>query len=258
MELAYIEKLGVIHEIADVWYDVGLKKLEALGADFTKLTARNTALARIHLPFDHEFNQRGNWVAHEIVFGLDGMNPVLLLEPGPVFYNPENIAQANKNGQDFYIDNPQLVLPSGIKIFGKQWDEALVALVREEKELLKRREITPFELRTFELPSSENFRIETQELTKIHTDRIKDLDYFYTLSESAQVAVVLFKDQVRRYAEEILLRSLILNMPVILPRRGILDKDHPYAQPLWLGSLSIGCGSCIVGCVCGNWMRGVL
>src|SRR3989338_8779691 len=104
MEPLFIPDLGYIHEESDVWYDVGLKRLQEKGIDFLKITARNTALARLQAPFDHEINKRGNWLAQEIVFGLPGVtNPVIILGAGPAYWNPEELAAAYKKSVNLLI-----------------------------------------------------------------------------------------------------------------------------------------------------------
>lgn len=36
-----------------------------------------------------------------------------------------------------------------------------------------------------------------------------------------------------------------------------LSTPRSFDEALWMDSLRLGCGSCIVGCVCGTWMHGI-
>jgi hypothetical protein len=247
--------LGVVHEVRDAWYDEGLAALAEDGASFLDYTARNSAYARRRLPLEHDLNARGNWVAAEIAFGLPGLDhPLLVLGPGPVYANPRHARRAYEEGRELDLREPTLELPAEVRRWGDSWDVALARLCRAEHELLARGEARPSELRVLELPHAENFFIESEELAALDENAGDDLGRFAALAPPLQVAALVFGDQGPRYARDVLLPAMVLNLVVMLPQQ---PAPHPYAQPLWLGSVTPGCGSCLVGCVCGSWMRGL-
>ncbi len=253
-ELGIVKGLGQIYEIDKVWYDEGLEKLRSIGANFEKITARNIAFARNNVPIDHHLNRRGNWIVEEIVFGLNGIkNPVIILKNGPVYCNAKKAAEATKSHGPFYIDEPELEMSDQIRRIESRWDRALTKINKSEMKLLKEGEMNPMQLQTFQLPRNETFRLEVEELVKIDIDKLSDPEYFNSLSGEMQTAAILLKDQVNEYANKVLRKRNIM-MPVMILEN---KETRAHAQPLWIGSATPGCGSCIVGCICGNWMRGV-
>jgi hypothetical protein len=143
--------------------------------------------------------------------------------------------------------------------WGDSWDVALARLCRAKRQLLARGDTSPGELRVLELPHAENFFIESEELAALDESVLDesvldDADRFAALAPALQVAAFVFRDQGPGYARDVLLPATVLNLLVMLPQR---PAPHPYAQPLWLGSVTPGCGSCLVGCVCGSWIRGL-
>jgi hypothetical protein len=246
--------LGVVHEIRDAWYDDGLAALAEDGASFLDYTARNSADARRRVPLEHDLNARGNWVAAEIAFGLPGLeHPLLVLGPGPVYANPRHARRAYEEGRELDL-RQALELPAEMRQWGDSWDVALVRLCRTERQLLARGDATPGGLRVLELPHADNFFIESEELAALDEDVLEDAGRFAALPPPLRVAALVFGDQGPGYARDVLLPATVLNLLVMLPQR---PASHPYAQPLWLGSVTPGCGSCLVGCVCGSWMRGL-
>jgi hypothetical protein len=247
--------LGVVHEIRDAWYDDGLAALAEYGASFLDYTARNSAYARRLVPLEHDLNARGNWVAAEIAFGLPGLEHALLvIGPGPVYANARHARRAYGEGRELDLRQPTLELPAEMRQWGDSWDAALARLCRAERQLLARGEARPSELRVLELPHAENFFIESEELAALDDDALDDAERFAALAPPLQVAALVFRDQGPGYARDVLLPATVLNLVMMLPQR---PATHPYAQPLWLGSVTPGCGSCLVGCVCGSWMRGL-
>jgi hypothetical protein len=247
--------VGVVHEIRDSWYDDGLAALAEDGASFLDYTARNSAYARRRVPLEHDLNARGNWVAAEIAFGLPGLErPLLVLGPGPVYANPRHARRAYEEGRELDLRQPALELPAEMMQWGDSWDVALARLCRADRQLLARGDASPGELRVLELPHVENFFIESEELAALDEDALDDAERFAALPPPLRVAALVFGDQGPGYARDVLLPATVLNLLVMLPAP---RAPHPYAQPLWFGSVTPGCGSCLVGCVCGSWIRGL-
>lgn len=247
-EPVFIPELGYLYEVPDVGYHKGLTEAKKRNIDFTKMTARNTAHIRLSLPPQHPANKKGNWIFAEIAYHVpDFPHPILILGDGPVFHTSLEVDMAYTAGTDFFCSG--------------SWTSALSALAKKENEMVKKG-MNRLDAKTFPLPTSANMWIPVETMMNVETNRLGDEVYVRTLPIELQIAAFLFQDLTSSYAKDVLFPALILKMLIMLQNRAHKKEppDMPkktYAEPLWLGSITPGCGSCLVGCLCGNWMRGI-
>lgn len=251
----FINDLGTMQEIFDIPYGIGRQRLEEIGADFSKMTPRNMAFARIQLGTDHYFNQDGNWVVAEIIDNLNGFeNPILFLGQGPVYNDPEAATIAHKklfNRLMFTTSrvplNSVLFIPENLKEYGDKWEEIIINLTKLEAEALENEKINPLEMHTFELPrdtaltippGNKFFMIPVDELITIETEKLSDPSYFNKISKEAQVAAVLFKDQTQSYAEKVLKKAGAKGIQFsMLSKKHSKKRKEAVSEPLWMGGL---------------------
>ena len=228
MEPTYVKDLGEIVEANSVPYDEGRKILKGVGADVSKMTARNTAYARSVLGKDHEFSRNGNWIVEEVIYNLKGIeNPVLLLTPGPVYHNPKIATDYHRNGKEIKLSDKRLAMPEDLKQYGKNWSEAIAKMAKKDY-------ASPLEALAFELPAHKTFEIPVEELLGLNTDRLSDPKYFKNLSKETQVAAVLWKDQTKAYAEKVLKPKGIENVPFwLVSKDDAKSEKSAFSRALW-------------------------
>jgi hypothetical protein len=231
---AYVKDLGTIIEEPNVTYADGRKAIEKRGADFSKMTAKNTAYARNVLGKDHEFSQNGNWIIEEVVYNLKGFeNPVLLMVPGPIFHNPKIATDCHKKNKKFELSDERIVFSEDMKQYGKNWEEAISALARNDAAPLKKL--------AFKLPAHKTFEIPVEELLGLDTEKLSDPAYFKKLSKEAQVAVVLWKDQTRAYAEKVLKPAGIEKVPFwLVSKDDAKSRKSAFSMELWFWDVDDG------------------
>jgi len=258
MEPAYVKNLGTIVEAENVDYATGRNLIKGNGADFSKMTARNTAYGRIMLGKDHDFSRNGNWIVEEVIYNLkDIENPVLYLGQGPIYNNPKIATESHRKGNEFLIASRKLVMPEDIQQYGRNWQEAIANLARNEANALKAKKISPLEMLTFELPMHETFEISVDNLAEVEAGKLSNPTYFNNLPKEIQIASVLLKDQIKDYAR-FLKESGVRKVPFwLVDKNNAKNEKSAFSRALWFWGIDDGSDFDGDGLVYDDRVRGV-
>ena len=203
MNSFYVKNLGDIIDIPYGDYADCRKALDDANANFSKMTARNTAFGRIQLGMDSEFSKIGNMVSEEIIYNVKGVGNVLYLKAGPIALNPNLATRVYSEGNELALDHPSIKMPNYLKEFGKTWAAALPDFVKTEMEKLNLEKTNPIsDLRAYALPSFSKVSVDS--LAKITIKGLKNVDYFNNLPTPVKPIALLLKDKTSSYAKKIL------------------------------------------------------